>query len=68
LHGAELTVESWVDEWAGKTFTVRHRVTHRDGRPALSGREKRIFVVADPARPAGLRAIAPPEEIVLRLS
>ena len=68
LHGAELTIESWVDEWAGKTFTVRHRITHRDGRPALSGHEKRIFVVADPDRPAGMRAIAPPAEIVSRLS
>jgi len=68
LHGAELTMESWVDDWSGKTFTVRHRITHRDGRPALSGREKRVFVVADPDRPSGLRAIVPPEGIVSRLS
>ena len=67
LHGAELTLETWVDEWAGKTFTVRHQVTHADGRPALAGFEKRIFVAAAPERPSRMRAIAPPEEIVATL-
>jgi 4-hydroxybenzoyl-CoA thioesterase len=64
LHGAELTIESRVDEWSGRAFTVGHTVTHADGRPALSGYEKRVFVAAAPERPAGIRAIAPPEEIV----
>jgi len=67
LHGAELRLQSRVADWSGKTFTVVHRVTHADGRPALQGWEKRIFVIADDARPAGVRAIAAPEEIVARL-
>lgn len=67
LHGAELQLESRLEAWAGKTFTVRHRVTHADGRPALCGWEKRVFVVADAARPAGARAVAAPEEVIARL-
>ena len=37
LHGAELQLESRVESWSGRTFTVQHRVTHADGRPALCG-------------------------------
>lgn len=67
LHDDELTIESWVDEWQGKTFTVRHSIVHRDGRPALSGFEKRIFVAAAPKKPSGMRAVSPPEDVVARL-
>lgn len=67
LLGAELTIESWVESWSGKPFTVRHRVQHADGRPALEGREKRVFVVADPQRPSGIRAVAAPDQVVTDL-
>ena len=67
LHGAPLQMETWVEAWSGKTFLVNHRVMHADGRPALHGWEKRIFVIADAARPAGVRAVAAPEEVIARL-
>jgi 4-hydroxybenzoyl-CoA thioesterase len=67
LHGAELQLESRVESWSGRTFTVQHRVTHADGRPALCGWEKRVFVVEDAARPAGVRAVVAPEAIIARL-
>lgn len=68
LHEDGLTVESWVDGWGGKPFVVRHRVTHADGRTALSGFERRVFVVADPDRPSGIRAIAVPPALRARLA
>jgi len=68
LHGAELKIESWIEAWEGKTFVVRHDVTHADGRPALSGFEKRIFVVEASDRPSGIRAISPPDDVIARFA
>lgn len=68
LHGAELKLETWINEWESKTFIVRHLITHMDGRPALAGFEKRIFVVAAKNRPNGMRAITPPDEILSRFA
>ncbi len=68
LHEDALTLESWVDGWAGKPFVVRHRAVHADGRPALSGFERRVFVVADTGRPSGIRAIAAPSALRARLT
>ncbi len=67
LLGAELSLETWIDGWLGKTFNVGHRITLAGGRPAVSGFEKRIFVVAAPDAASGVRAIAPPDEIMARL-
>jgi len=64
--GAELKITSWVDEWAGKTFVVRHRVDHADGRVALEGFERRILVVKDPESDRGIKAIEVPEDIRAR--
>ena len=64
--GDELELHSQVDEWAGRTFVVRHRVLHADGRPALEGFERRAWVVADPASPKGLRAMPIPDEAIAR--
>jgi 4-hydroxybenzoyl-CoA thioesterase len=68
LHGSELSIETWIDEWASKAFVVRHRITQQGDRLAVSGFEKRIFVVAAPDEPSGMRGIAPPDEILVRLS
>ena len=64
--GAELTLTSWIDAWEGKTFLVKHRIMHADGREALEGFERRIFVIKDPALDRGIRAITPPDEIRAR--
>ena len=61
--GAALKIISWVDEWAGKTFVVRHRVEHADGRVALEGFERRILVVKDPDSERGIKAIDVPDGI-----
>lgn len=64
--GDVLTMESWVDEWAGKTFLVKHRLTHADGKPALEGFERRVWIRRDPSSPTGMRALAVPDEVTAR--
>ena len=66
--GNRLTMASHVSEWGGKTFTVRHALTHADGRPALEGFEKRVWVIPAPDRPAGIRAVPVPEEARARFA
>lgn len=61
--GDTLNMESWVDEWAGKTFLVKHKLSHTDGRDALEGFERRIWIRRDPEHPAGMRAYEVPEEV-----
>ena len=64
--GAELEIRSWVDEWAGKTFLVKHRITHADGTEALEGFERRIMVVKAPESARGIRAIDVPDALRAR--
>jgi 4-hydroxybenzoyl-CoA thioesterase len=64
--GDELEMQSWVDEWAGRTFVVRHRILHADGRPALEGFERRVWAIADSTSPKGVRAIPIPQEAIGR--
>ena len=66
--GDELTLTTAVDEFAAKTFLVRHRITHADGRPALEGFERRAMVVPAPETERGVKAIAIPEEAIKRLT
>ncbi|MCW5774370.1 MAG: acyl-CoA thioesterase [Rhodospirillaceae bacterium] len=64
--GDTLAVESWVDSWDGKTFVVKHKLTHADGRLALEGFEKRVWVKRDASRPTGFRAVEVPDEVKTR--
>ena len=66
--GAELTMTSWVDEWAGKTFVVKHRIVHADGSEALEGFERRIMVAKAPDSPRGIRAIEVPDALRARFA
>ena len=66
--GADLVITSWIDSWEGKTFVVKHRIVHIDGREALEGFERRIFVIKDPTSERGIRAIAVPDEIRARFA
>ena len=66
--GADLTITSWIDSWEGKTFVVKHRIMHADGREALEGFERRIFVIKDLALERGIKAIAVPDELRARFT
>ena len=65
--GDDIEVESWIDDWQEKTFTVQHRV-HNSGRVSVEGQEKRIWVVRAPDRPAGIRAAPIPADVKAKLS
>jgi len=62
-HGESVKLHSHVEEWAGKTFVVRHRIVHTDGAEALEGFERRVWAVADPGSPKGMRAGIVPKEV-----
>ena len=64
--GDEVELSSWVDEWAAKTFVVAHRLNHADGRPALEGFERRVWVIPDASSPKGMRAIPVAEQAIAR--
>jgi 4-hydroxybenzoyl-CoA thioesterase len=64
--GDEVELRTWVEEWAGRTFLVKHRIVHADGRIAVEGFERRVWVAPDPGSPKGLRAIAIPAEAIAR--
>ena len=64
--GSDLTITSWIDAWEGKTFLIKHRIMHADGREALEGFERRIFVIKDPAMERGMRAVEMPEDLRAR--
>jgi hypothetical protein len=56
-----------VDEWARKTFLVKHQVSHDDGRVAVEGFERRVWAVPDESSPNGIRAIEIPQTAIDRL-
>ena len=64
--GAKLAITSWVDEWAGKTFLIKHRVEHHDGRVALEGFERRLMVVKAPESERGIKAVEVPQDLRAR--
>ena len=64
--GSDLTITSWIDAWEGKTFLIKHRIVHADGRGALEGFERRIFVIKDPEMERGMRAVEMPDELRAR--
>ncbi len=66
--GAELTIASRLDAWEGKTFVVKHRITHADGALALEGFERRIMVVRAPESPRGIRSVEVPDGIRARFA
>lgn len=62
--GNELNIESWVDDFDKKTFLVKHRLQHADGRLALEGFERRVMVASDPGSDKGMKAIVIPDEFI----
>lgn len=64
--GDELEISCWLDEWARKTFLVKHQVIHADGRVAAEGFERRIFAVTDESSPNGIRSIEIPPAAIER--
>lgn len=62
--GNELSMKSWVDEFDKKTFLIKHKLQHADGRLALEGFERRVMVASDPTSDKGMKAITIPDEFI----
>lgn len=61
-YGEEIAVESWIHEWRGKSFVMRH-VIRRGDDVLVEGEEIRVFARRHPDDPARIQAVLPPEEI-----
>jgi 4-hydroxybenzoyl-CoA thioesterase len=55
-------MESWIEEWRGRTFVVGHRVK-KDGKAIVEGREIRAWTVRDETAPTGIKAAAIPDAV-----
>jgi 4-hydroxybenzoyl-CoA thioesterase len=58
----EIVLESWIDEWRGRTFVVRH-VVSTDGKMLVEGQEIRVWAVKDTTAPEGIKAAPIPDDI-----
>jgi len=65
--GEDITIESGVPEWGQSSFAVEHRVL-KDGKLAVEGLEKRVWVVPHPTEKGRIRSAPVPREIVACLS
>lgn len=65
--GETIEIQSWVDEFRGKTFLVRHEIYNGDVL-CCESRELRAYVIFDSRTEAGVRAVPMPEDLQARLS
>ncbi len=63
--GDDVVIESAITEIGRSSFSLTHRLT-KDGALAVEGFDTRAWVVRDPSRPGGLRAVPLPDEVVAR--
>jgi 4-hydroxybenzoyl-CoA thioesterase len=60
--GEEIAVESWIDEWRGRSFVMKH-VVRRGDDVLVEGSETRVFARRHPDDPKRIQAVAPPDEV-----
>ena len=65
-YGEEIAVETWIDEWRGKSFVMKH-VVRRGEEVLVEAQEIRMFARRHPDDPARIQAVAAPEEIRKRI-
>ncbi|WP_020396350.1 acyl-CoA thioesterase [Thiolinea disciformis] len=61
-YGEDIEVASWIEEWRGKSFTMKH-VARRGDTVLCEGREVRVFAMQDPDDPMRIKAVPIPEDI-----
>jgi 4-hydroxybenzoyl-CoA thioesterase len=64
-YGDDVVIETSIAEVKRSSFSLAHRLT-KDGALAVEGFDTRAWVVRDPSRPGGLRAVPMPEDVVAR--
>ena len=58
----EVVMESWIDEWRGRTFVVKHQIA-KGGRIIVDGHEIRVWAAKDASAPEGIKAAPIPDDI-----
>ncbi|ATE61566.1 acyl-CoA thioesterase [Thauera sinica] len=61
-YGEDIEIESWIEEWRGKSFVMRH-VARRGDTVLCEGREVRVFATRDPDDPLRIKAVPIPDDI-----
>ena len=61
-YGEDIEIESWIEEWRGKSFVMRH-VARRGDTVLCEGREVRVFATQHPDDPLRIKAVPIPEDI-----
>ena len=61
-YGEDIEIETWVEEWRNKSFTMKH-IARRGDTVLCEGREVRVFAVQHPDDPMRIKAIPIPEDI-----
>jgi 4-hydroxybenzoyl-CoA thioesterase len=66
-YGEEIVVESWIDEWRGKSFVMKH-VIRRGDDVVAEAQETRIFARRRRDDPEAIEAVALPRTIKERVA
>lgn len=61
-YGEDIEIESWIEEWRGKSFVMRH-LARRGDTVLREGREVRVFAIQDPDDPLRIKAIPISDDI-----
>lgn len=64
--GDPVVMKSWIDEWKGRTFLVKHVISHENGDTGLEGFERRVMIQPAPDTPKGIKAVDIPEAVMER--
>jgi 4-hydroxybenzoyl-CoA thioesterase len=64
--GNQVLMQTWVDEWKGRTFLVKHVISLENGDVGLEGFERRVMVQPDRDSPKGIKAVRIPEAAMKR--
>jgi 4-hydroxybenzoyl-CoA thioesterase len=61
-YGEEIAVETWIEEWRGKSFVMKH-IVRRGDEVLVEGTEIRVFARRHPEDPKRIQAVLPPEDV-----
>jgi 4-hydroxybenzoyl-CoA thioesterase len=65
--GDDIVCESQIGEWGQSSFSVQHRIL-KDGKLAVEGLEKRVWVTPHPTEKGRIKSAPIPQEIIAALS
>ncbi len=65
--GQTIEIQTWIDEFRGKTFVIRHELYNEDVL-CCEGRELRAYVIRDSSAKAGVRAVPMPDDLKAKLT